>query len=464
MRWQLRALSKTAPEGFLSAVFPRHAVPTGGRIVGGAAGTLVLALAAALASAPAAEADTFDDLWTDSWTAAGDCGAAFNGPLSDGANCLVGSGIELVMDAGVRFADDYGKSVFGEHFQFIGKATYREGTRFDADLDTVIPLTQSTADGPGNSSIFFQQGVTRSWDSGFGYRNDMRHGVVHRFRVADAPESDIVGVSAFYQHNAEHGHQVFVSALDYAGHWGTGSLRHFQPTTGWRTTGDGYQERALEGMEATLKFAVTTTIGTDLTGYRWQAEDGSDEWNLGTRLGLGWQPHSWFSLNTAYDGGSESEDSMQLMGRVTVPFGGPPTPLPKWDSLGTPAGGWAPGADGLWRPVDGIGRIKVGRRASAADLVGNAEIRFLQDAAATGTTIGLQVVLRAAAAEDIPIQVQLVPGGGPNPAVPGVDFVDEPVETTIRRGQESVTVNIQLLNNGRLQEDRSLDATVTLAS
>ena len=84
-------------------------------------------------------------------------------------------------------------------------------------------------------------------------------------------------MSAFHRHNAEHGHQVFVSALDHAGHWGTGSLRHFLPTTGWRTTGDGYQERALEGMEASLEFDPTTTIGTDLTGYRWQAEDGSDE-------------------------------------------------------------------------------------------------------------------------------------------------------------------------------------------
>ena len=385
------------------------------------------ALGVALVAATEANADAPDDLWSDSLTIAGDCGGAFNGPLSEGARCLAHSGLDLLLKAGVSFADEYGKGVLGEHFQFIGDMSYRGGARLEADLDAVIPLATSAAGEPAASSIFFQQGVTRSWDARFGYRNDTRHGVVHRFRIADGPNSDIVGVAAFYQHNAEHGHQVLVSAVDYAGRWGTGSLKHFHPTTGWRSTGSGYSERALEGAELSLTLDMTTTISVDVTGYRWQKEDGSDAWNTGTRLGFDWRPHPWLALNPSYDAGGGGENSYLLQGRLTIPLGGPSRLLPRWQGLGVGLGGSAKDADDLFRPVTDIGAIQVARLATPDDTTGDVTVRFLQDEAATGSTIRLQVSLPAAASEDVRVEVRLVPGSGPNPAQAGVDFVDEPV-------------------------------------
>jgi len=73
-------------------------------------------------------------------------------------------------------------------------------------------------------------------------------------------------------------------------------------------------------------------------------------------------------------------------------------------------------------------------------------------------------VLPSAAPEDIRVEVRLVPGSGANPAVPGEDFVDEPVALTIPAGATAGTVSIQLLRNGDQQENRSLGASVSLVS
>ena len=51
-----------------------------------------------------------------------------------------------------------------------------------------------------------------------------------------------------------------------------------------------------------------------------------------------------------------------------------------------------------------------------------------------------------------------------NPAVAGVDFVDEPVQLVISQGASSGRVSIQLLRNDDQQENRSLSATVSLVT
>ena len=71
-------------------------------------------------------------------------------------------------------------------------------------------------------------------------------------------------------------------------------------------------------------------------------------------------------------------------------------------------------------------------------------------------------MLSSAAPEDIRVEVRLVPGSGNHPAVPGEDFVDQPVEMTIPGGATSGRVTIQLLRNDGQQENRSLSATVSL--
>ena len=57
-----------------------------------------------------------------------------------------------------------------------------------------------------------------------------------------------------------------------------------------------------------------------------------------------------------------------------------------------------------------------------------------------------------------------MPGSGDNPAVPGEDFVDQPVELTIAQGATTGSVSIQLLRNNDVRENRSLGATVSLIS
>ena len=426
--------------------------------------------AAALASAvgvSAARADSFDRYWRDSLTAASACEATLNNTLSAGTRCLLGAGLDLMLDAGTTLTASYGKEVFGEHFQLAGGLSYEGEGGLSADLDAVIPLSQSASpEGrPASSSFFFQQGITRWWNSRSIRRSDLRHGVVHRFRVSAKPNADIVGVSTFYQHNAELGHQVLVSSADYAGRWLSGSVKYFKPTTGWRSADfEYYQERALEGMELDLKFDLTTTVRADVTGYRWQAEDGSDEWKLGSRLGFDWRPHPWLTLNTAFDRTVDNQNALSASARLTVPLGGPSKPLPRWEGLGVAVGGSAPNDIELWRPVDDIGRMRVATRINASALVESAEIRFEQDTVGSGEVVRLEIMLSAAAPEDIRVEVRLVPGSGDNPAVPGVDFVDQPVELTISQGATTGSVSIQLLRNDDIQEYRSLSATVSLIS
>ena len=123
-----------------------------------------------------------------------------------------------------------------------------------------------------------------------------------------------------------------------------------------------------------------------------------------------------------------------------------------------------PGDRELWRPVQGAGRIRVGTRAEVSGLVGDAEIRFLEDTVGSGDTVQLEVVLGSAAPEDLRVEIRLVPGSGDHPAVPGEDYVDLPVELTIPRGATSGRGSIRLLRNAGQQENRSLGATATLAS
>ena len=58
----------------------------------------------------------------------------------------------------------------------------------------------------------------------------------------------------------------------------------------------------------------------------------------------------------------------------------------------------------------------------------------------------------------------LGPGSGDTPAVPGVDYVDEPVAVTIGAGTSSAIVTVLLPLNAELTESRSLSVKLSLAS
>lgn len=335
-----------------------------------------LALASAGASAGAA-----DRYWNEPLAAASRCEAALNDSGSAALRCLLGSGLDLVSNEGLRFANEAGKDAFGEHFQMVGNLTWSPTSAsggFEGNLDTVIPLSSVQTPHDARPSLFFQQGVTRWWD-GFGtIRNDLRHGMAHRFRLSDSPDADVLGVSAFHLLSAEYGHQVVVSGVDYAGNWGTGSLRYFLPTTDWRPVSSGYEERALEGVEFGMRLDLTATLGVDTTGYRWRAEDGSRRWTEGVRLGIDWRPHPWLNLHAGYNGVGAADEAASFRIGVAIPLGSADG-LPRWEGLGVAAGGTPPDASDLWRPVEDVGRIRVATRTSVSRLIDNAEIRFLQD-------------------------------------------------------------------------------------
>ena len=397
-------------------------------------------------------------------------GECENASSSRGEQCLLDSSLNVMVNMGMHFANAYGKRTFGERFQVVGDLSFSSGTNksgLQGDLDIVIPFASDTdfSDSQlARTALFFQQGVTRWRDDTGLLRNDFRHGVVHRFRLSGDPDSDIIGLSALYLFNLENRHEVVVPGIDYTGRWGTGSLRYYIPTTGWRQVRSGREERALEGMEIGARFDLSTTLNLNATGYRWGAEDGSAHWNTGARLDLDWRPHPWLKFSVGHDGFGARNKSSSIQFGVTIPLGGPPKPTPRWEGLGIAAGGSKPTSLELWQPIDNVGQIRIATRSSASELVGSAEVRFLQETVESGGIIRLEVLLPTTAPEDIRVAVRLVPGEGDNPAVPGVDFVDEPVETTIYSGTRSNTVSIQLLRNDNMQTNRSLDATVELVS
>ena len=120
----------------------------------------------------------------------------------------------------------------------------------------------------------------------------------------------------------------------------------------------------------------------------------------------------------------------------------------------------------IWRPIDHIGQIRVAERVSTPSLadtiLSGLTVRFLQDNAGSGEEINVEVTLSAPVSEAIRLLVHLVPGEGDNPAVPGEDYLDEPVEISIGQGATSGVATIQLLRNADMTEGRSLGVTVSL--
>ena len=349
--------------------------------------------------------------------------------------------------------------------------------------------------------------MTRWVDDHGSNRNDIRVGAVHRFSLSEeSAMSDVVGVSAFVQQSREFQHTRLVTGADYAGKWGPGSLNLFVPTTGWVPSHAGYEERALAGIELGLGFDLTTTLSMRTAIGQWEDDDGLGGWSTNGRMAVGWRPHPWLDIGVAWNGLGTDSDAQVLRLAFSMPLGEMRRP-PEWEGLGLVAGGPKASAIDPWSPIENIDVIQVARREITADqLVSEASVRFLQDSAVSGGQIGLEVSLPAVTpsrlltnysdtaydsppfsirfsfvpstppeqvsnigvfqqpASDLNVVVTLAPGSGENPAVPGVDYVDEPIPVTIYAGTSSSVVTVQLPLNSDLDESRSLSATVTLAS
>ena len=374
-----------------------------------------------------------------------------------------------MLDAAIRFATEQGRAVFGEHFRIVNKLSYSpDGSGLGGGLDVVFPFASSTFLGaaPSELSAFFlQQGVTRWVDDRGTNRNDLRFGAVRRFGLSEEGAAPgILGLSTFVQQSLEFKHTRLVAGADYAGKWGRGSLNLFVPTTGWRPAHIGYEERALAGIELGFKLNLTTTLSMSTAIGQWEDDDGLGGWSTNGRVAVGWRPHPWFNINVAWNGLGTHSNTEQFRLAFSLPLRKRAKP-PQWAGLGLVGDGPKPSAVDPWSPVDNIDVIHVARRESASDpLVSAATVRFLQERASSGDEIGIEVLLPSVTSRDLDLVVTLAPGTGDNPAVPGVDFVDEPVPVTIRAGTSSAVVTIQLPLNSELNESRSLSVTVSSAS
>ena len=403
---------------------------------------------------------------------AGTCMTGLSGASDDweaGSRCVGDRLGGLLVDETARFMTEQGRGVFGEHFNLVHRMSWSPlGQGLAGELDAIIPLSFRGGARPGaegealhGSAFLLQQGMTR-WTDEHGFRrHDVRLGTAFRFALPHFTGADVVGATALLQENVERGHRRFVLGTDYAGRWGHASLQHYLPTTGWRAGRAGYEERAAGGTELSVQFDLTTTVSLDTAMGRWERDDAGRS-AIDGRIGLGWKPHPYLSLDARTGLGSGAEAGSFMLS-LNVPFGGS-RKRPKWEGLGTFAvAGDSSTAAELLRPVDNVGRIRTIERAAPAEAASAdaVTVRFLQSSATSGGTVEVEVALSAPATADVRLSVRLAPGSGDNPAVAGVDYVDEPAIVTIRQGATSGRATFQLLDNPALATDRTLAVAVS---
>ena len=425
-------------------------------------------LIATVAASSTVWADSARGLWEALPDQASRCATGLNDSLSRGADCVFATGVDWLLGEGAQRLREYGGRAFGEHFQVVaqpGVTSISDGVQLSGKLDVVIPFAGLAAWVPSlplDSALFLQQGLTRWWDASGALHNDLRQGLVYRFRLTDRTDSDVLGMSLLVQHNLELNHEVLVSGIDYTGRFGNAAFRYYHPLTGWRTNHLGRAEKALAGAEFETRIDLSTTLRMRATGYHRESEDGLRRWSEGVRMGIGWRPHPWLKLRGDYDYGSEDTAGLSAHAGISIPLSSLAESM-HWEGLGRAVRASLTSESQLWRPVE-AGRIRVATQVDVAGLDAPVEIYFLQEDAASGDTVELEIALSSAAQTNTHLEVRLVPGSGSNPAVSGEDFVDEPAQVTIPQGETSARVSFQLLYNPAQQENRSLSATVSLVS
>ena len=430
------------------------------------------ALAAVLSSvlavpAPSHAADTVAQ-WALDRTGA--CLTGLSGASDDweaGSRCVGDRLGSLLVDEAARFMTEQGQGVFGEHFRLEHRMSWSPlGQGLAGELDAIIPLSFTGAESTGaegealtGSAFFLQQGVTR-WTDEHGFlRHDLRLGTTFRFALPHFAGANVVGATALVQQNAERGHRRLVLGTDYAGRWGHAALSHYIPTTEWLSGRSGYEERAVGGTELSMRFDLTTTVSLDTAMGRWERDD-AGRTTIDGRLGLGWRPHPYLRLD-ARTGLGPGADGGAFRLSLNVPFGGV-RKRPTWEGFGTFALAGNATADDLLRPVENVGRVRtIERVASRSTGEDGVTVRFLQPSVSPGDTVDVEVSLSSPATADVRLTVRLAPGSGDNPAVAGVDYVDEPAALTIRQGAMSGRVTFRLLDNPALDTGRTLTVTVT---
>lgn len=381
--------------------------------------------------------------------------------IGDAPHCLVASATNILATMAAKSVAETGRKIFGNNFRFTHQTSLQPQNigGLTTDVDMVIPFAAYDPEDPDGT--FLQQGVTRWTDNhGFG-RTDIRFGLGHRFAISDIA---VLGTSIIMQRNAERGHQQLVIGTDYAGQWGLASLQHFIPTTDWRSSRLGFEERPAAGTELDFRLDLTTTISLDTSLGQWERGATGGQ-ALEGRVGLSWQPHSWLGLDAGVGIGSEADSSLMML--LSIPLGRS-AERPRWQGTGT--FGFSKEKIDAWRPVENVGQIRTIERqvheansnpSTSVPEGGNISVRFLQTNVPSGAKISAEVLLPGPAAQDTRLVVSLVPGFGGDPAVAGVDFVNIPMTITIRKGETSAVVSFQLLNNPQLNDSRTLSIQVS---
>ncbi len=389
--------------------------------------------------------------------------------------CIAAQMINEALDGSMAKTNEFGKKLLGQNFAIHNRLVFSlhsgGGLKgLSGDWDAVMPVSFSAFAIGGQQikgSLFFQQGITRWRDPHDLWRNDMRYGLVHRFALSGQKSdgeknTEIIGISSFYQHNPERGHQRLVSGFDYAGTWGDWSFNYFMPLTDWLPGRTGFEERALEGMELKFLFNLTTTIDYNITASRWEKEDDPSQWIMSGSLGLNWSPSSWVKFNSNWGITDQNQYPFSVKTQIKIPLSGGKILMPApWQGLGFVGVSAAQDSSKMWRPVENIGKIKYAER-TVAEPVRDATIRFLHDRVLSGKSVELEVTLSSAVSQDVKLTVRLMPGSGDSPAVPGEDYFDQDIEITMRKGQSRATASIQLPHNPNMKRARSLSAAISL--
>ena len=396
--------------------------------------------------------------------------------LQSAATCMADHAIAGAFGFTQDLLDRQGKALFGQGFSIQSSFDYSlsSSSGIQGNLDVVVPVysfSSSSSDATPLRSGFLQNGITRWVDERGIQRSDARMGVVYRF-TAGQNRANMFGLSALLQKNLEFDHQRLATGVDYAGIWGVASLTYFKPITDWQFNHLGYKERPLEGMDFDMQLKPTTAILFRTTVGRWKDPEGSGNWLTRGRVALEWQPHPYLKFGIERTGIGTEREAQGVHVSVRIPLGGPRQNRVRWQGLGRRLNK-STHAPNIWRPVDHVQRLEYERRAltddeikawQSAAIIKDSRVRFLQPRATSGATIKLEVSLTTPAPEDALLVVEFSPGDGDNPAVPGEDYTDEPIEIWIRKGESRAIAAVQMPLNPNMSSGRALKATVTSAT
>ena len=396
--------------------------------------------------------------------------------------CAIDNTAQFIFDRSADYFGQRGKQLFGQGFHIQQSLQYSAaaGDKVRGDLDAVIPLRMGVAaDSLPSGALFLQNGISR-WTDQHGFdRSDTRVGLVRRFQADNA---NLFGISAALQQNLERGHERRVFGLDYVGRFGKGYVNHYAAQTDWlagrngfqeRAIGgkeiappcclfsaSGFQERAIGGKEIGVSLAPTTAIKLDLSVGDWDSQTEIGESVIRNRVAVAWQPHPYWRFSGDYSDGNQVDAHKSMRIAFVKPLGKHRAKA-QWVGFGV-ARNEEVQSDDMWRTVASENRIEVVERKVPAREVrsGDVALHFLQDKAATGTTIRIQASVAAPAANELRVLVQLSPGGGENPAVAGEDFPVAPIVIVIAQGSTAGVVQVAIPINPEIKSERRLRAEI----